>query len=166
MKWSSKISHEKESNKDFDVSESFLGNKNHNPFLTPDNYFDSLPLQINNRIHKSPIHSFFLKSSSRSFRWISTVSILVIILGVTYLAIYNPSTSRYLAQNNTFLSDTNKKQGKGYDSLDKIRTDNNAIPQIIGKYEISKTIQENNITVNDVVEYLEEENALDAIYEL
>ncbi|MDO9512530.1 MAG: hypothetical protein Q7J34_12275 [Bacteroidales bacterium] len=67
----------------------------HNPFRTPENYFESLPSQIQTRIQSVPVHTkhsifdwFF-----RPVVYFSAAAVLFLIVGMTYFFNLNPSAN-------------------------------------------------------------------------
>lgn len=145
---------------------SLLNNKDANPFEVPENYFESLPLQINKRIH-APSHGFFSQAFVKPVYRLATAFIaIVIVSGVIFIVMQNNQPSSYLANNTSIAGDSNKKFFKSDDTMAKqIRGTNDTLAPI-EKYDLNKTIQENDITIDDVIDYLDDENALDNINEL
>ncbi len=154
------------SEKDDGVSSEFLKNEKVNPFSVPEDYFDTLPIHINHRIHAHASAHFSFTNPKLAVRWIMVVLAFALISSVLILFVNQNPKDSYLAQNNLFPNDTNRKHVKVNDSLSKYTRHDGAVLPKIEKYDLNKTLNENNISESDVNEYLDDENILDNIYEL
>ncbi|MEI8202272.1 MAG: hypothetical protein WCH34_04620 [Bacteroidota bacterium] len=144
----------------------FLNNEKNNPFLVPEDYFHHLPIQINNRIHAHRAGLFSLASKKPILRWALASMLILFVTAAIFLLIQHNSSSVFIANKSSLACDTNKKPLKLSYSLTKQSANSfNSLPPA-EKYDLNKTIKENNITMDDVINYLDEENALDNINEL